>query len=86
MTATGSKKLTANEFSAGLAAAFAKPVISNSDARLAALAAWASYAISTGVQAGNYRWHDGADDFEWDGKKMDAVEFLEFARDQALPS
>lgn len=40
----------------------------------------ANNAIINGVQAGDYRWHGGATDFEWNGQRMDAPGLIEYAR------
>ncbi len=63
----------------------AETTVVQEDQRLSAiaiLAAWASYCVSNGVQAGDYHWHGGATPFEADGMQMDAVDYLEYARNQ----
>lgn len=48
--------------------------------RLALAVALASAALTSGVRAGDYRWHGGSTDFELDGRRMDAPTLLEHAK------
>lgn len=48
--------------------------------RLAIAVAVASHAVVCGVQAGDFRWHGGDSDFEWEGARMDAPSLIEYAK------
>lgn len=48
--------------------------------QLALAVALASAALTSGVRAGDYRWHGGDDDFEWDGLRMDAPTLINHAK------
>jgi hypothetical protein len=48
--------------------------------RLAVAVAVASHAVLCGVQAGDFRWHGGSVDFEWQGTRMDAPSLIEYAK------
>lgn len=50
--------------------------------RLAVAVALATHAILSGVQAGDFLWHGGSRDFEWEGVRMDAPGLIEYAKAQ----
>lgn len=50
--------------------------------RLAVAVGLATYAIICGSQAGDYRWHGGKSDFEFNGVRMDAPSLIEYAKAQ----
>lgn len=56
------------------------PPVPDSAGKLALAVALANYAIQAGVQAGDYRWHGGPDDFSWNGMRFDAPDLIEYAK------
>jgi hypothetical protein len=50
--------------------------------RLAIAVGLATYAIICGSQAGDYKWHGGQTDFEFNGVRMDAPALIEYAKAQ----
>lgn len=57
-----------------------QPPEKDSAGKLALAVALANYAIQAGVHAGDYRWHGGNTDFEWNGMRFDAPDLIEYAQ------